>query len=105
MTGWDAILAAARAEREVFRAAAPSRDPGNARCCGESSRRMPRANSAGRIGSTKFASVEAFRAHVPVRSYEELGAWLARLSAGAPGILTQESVVALRGTGGRSAKS
>ena len=55
-----------------------------------------------------FATIESPRAYadcVPARNYEDFAGYVDEIAAGAPGVLTQEPVVALEPTGGSTAGS
>jgi GH3 auxin-responsive promoter len=100
VTGWQAILGTARSEREAFdRARAEPRSAQWSLLQG-----ILAANTESEFGRAhgfaEICSVEAFRAQVPVRGYDELRPWLDRVSNGEANILTREPVIAFEETGG-----
>jgi len=100
VSGWDEILAAALAQRDVFdQACATPRASQWAML-----RNILDANAAsefGRIhGFDSINSFEQFRSRVPIRTYEEFRPWLDRVSQGEAAVLTREPVIAWEETGG-----
>ena len=103
MSGWRAVLDAARAEHALF---------GRARATPRASqaallRQILAANAGTDFGRTHgFAdirTIDDFRARVPIRSYDALRPWLDRVASGETGILTCEPVIAFEETGGSTA--
>jgi hypothetical protein len=100
MTGWAAILDAAAAEYQHFRhACAQPRATQLARL-----RRILGANRDSAFGRAHgFANIDdldAFRAAVAIRGYDEVRPWVERAAAGEPAVLTADPVVAFEETGG-----
>jgi hypothetical protein len=100
VSGWRTILAAARSERDAF--AQSGAAPAEAQRALLSRILRDNATSAfGRAhGFDSIRSLDDFRAHVPVRHYDDLRPWLDRVAAGEGGVLTTAPVVAFEETGG-----
>lgn len=103
MTGWNEILAAARRERTAFDQACAAPRAAQALLL----RQTLAANADTAFGRTHgfsgIRSVEDFRACVPVRTYEELHPWFARIAQGEAGVLTRAPAIAFEETGGSTA--
>jgi hypothetical protein len=103
VNGWDRILVAARAQRDVFNLASAAPRASQRTLLWQ----ILRSNAGTEFGRAHrfedIRSVEEFRSRVPIRSYEELGPWLDRVSAGQAGVLTREPVIAFEETGGSRA--
>jgi GH3 auxin-responsive promoter len=103
VSGWRAVLAAARAEHALFeRARATPRASQEVLLA-----QIVAANSDtdfGRAhGFARIHSIDDFRARVPIRPYEGLRPWLDRVAAGETDVLTSEAVIAFEETGGSTA--
>jgi hypothetical protein len=100
MTGWAAILRAARAERDTFRQACAQP---RATQLALLKRILERgaASAFGRAhGFEGLDSLAAFRRQVPVRGYDGFKPWIDRVAAGEGAVLTAEPVIAFEETGG-----
>ena len=100
MSGWAAILGAARVEHEHFERAC--NDPSAAQIAllkrilaDNADTEFGRAHGFARIDST-----ERFRAQLPIQDYDALRPWIERAAAGESGLLTTEPVIAFEETGG-----
>jgi hypothetical protein len=100
MSGWAAILGAARVEHERFERACS-----NPRTAQIALLERILANNAdtdfGRAHRfARIDTVERFRSQVPIRDYDALRPWIERAAAGETGLLTAEPVIAFEETGG-----
>jgi hypothetical protein len=100
MNGWTPLLAAAHTERDRFARAARAPRSVQIRLL----QHILAANKGtefGRVhGFDRIESIEAFRAQVPIRSYDGLRPWIDRMAGGSANILTADPVVACEETGG-----
>jgi hypothetical protein len=100
VNGWDQILAAARAQRDVFDLACATPRASQWALL----RETLESNAGTEFGRThRFESIgsfEGFRSRVPIRTYEEFRPWLDRVSEGQSAVLTREPAVAYEETGG-----
>ena len=105
MTGWAAILDAAASEHESFRCACAQPRAAQLALL----RRILHQNrdtAFGRAhGFPKMDDLEAFRAAVPIRGYDELRPWVERAADGEQAVLTADPVVAFEETGGSTSGS
>jgi hypothetical protein len=100
MTGWAAILRAARAERDTFRqACAQPRATQLALLKRILERGAPSAFGRAH-GFAGIDSLAAFRRQMPVRGYDGFKPWIDRAAAGEGAVLTAEPVIAFEETGG-----
>jgi len=100
MTGWAAILRAARAERDTFRRAG-AQPRATQLVLLKHILERGRSSAFGRAhGFEDIGSVEAFRRQVPVRGYDGFKPWIDRVVAGEGAVLTAEPVIAFEETGG-----
>ena len=103
MSGWRAVLDAARAEHVSFDHARAAPRASQAALLAQ----ILAANSGTDFGRTHgFADIrtmDEFRARVPIRTYDALCPWLDRIVAGETGVLTSEAVIAFEETGGSTA--
>jgi hypothetical protein len=103
VSGWRAVLDAARAEHALFDRARATPRASQAALLGQ----ILTANAGTDFGRTHgFAdihTIDDFRARVPMRSYDALRPWLDRVAGGETGVLTSEAVVAFEETGGSTA--
>jgi GH3 auxin-responsive promoter len=100
MTGWAAILRAARAERDTFRQACAQP---RATQLALLKRILERGASSAFGRAHGFAGIDslaAFRRRVPVRGYDGFKPWIDRVAAGEGAVLTAEPVIAFEETGG-----
>jgi hypothetical protein len=100
MSGWAAILGAARVESEHFERAC--NDPRAAQIA--LLKRILADNADTEFGRAHgFARIDnagRFQAQVPIRDYDALRPWIERAAAGESGLLTAEPVIAFEETGG-----
>jgi GH3 auxin-responsive promoter len=101
--GWQPILEAARAQRDLFQRSCAAPRAAQLKLL----RRILDANAECEFGRTHhfkaIGSVAQYRARVPIRTYEQLQPWLDRIAAGEDSILMQERVIAFEETGGSRA--
>ncbi len=102
MKPWDAILTAARPVGERF--AAAMADPGAAQRA--LLQDIVKANAASEFGRAQgfagISSYEAYAARIPIRTYADHAADIARMANGERGVLTTDPVIAFEETGGTS---
>jgi hypothetical protein len=100
MSGWAAILGAARAE--CARLDHACRDPRRSQAA--LVRKILADNAGTAFGRAhdfdRIATIEQFRAQVPVREHDGLRPWIERVAAGQSGVLTSAPVIAFEETGG-----
>jgi GH3 auxin-responsive promoter len=100
MSGWAAILGAARAE--CARLDHACRGPRRSQTA--LLRKILADNAGTAFGRAHdfdhLASIEQFRARVPVRDHNGLRPWIERVASGQSGVLTSAPVVAFEETGG-----
>lgn len=100
MSMWRSILLAAHAENEAFKRARLAPRASQQRLLSDILQANAGTEFGRQHGFSAIDSFEAFRARVPIRTYDELRPWLDRVIAGEPSVLTREPVIALEETGG-----
>jgi hypothetical protein len=100
MSGWHSILAAARVENTAFKRAWAAPRASQWKLLHDILQTNAETAFGLRHGFGTIDSFEAFRARVPIRTYDQLRPWLERVAAGEPSALTREPVIAFEETGG-----
>lgn len=100
MSGWAAILGAARVENVSFARASDEVRAAQIALL----ERILAENAASEFGHAhgfdRIDTVERFRARVPIRDHDALRPWIERSATGERGLLTTEPVIAFEETGG-----
>jgi len=103
VSGWRAVLAAARAEHVLFDRARAAPRAAQAALLAQILAANAGTDFGRSHGFADIRTIDEFRARVPIRPYDALRPWLDRVVSGETGVLTSEAVIAFEETGGSTA--
>lgn len=100
MSGWDTLLAAARAPSAALAAALAAPEQAQRALLLDIVRSNADTEFGRRHGFAAIRTLQDYRAAVPIRDYEAVRPWIERMAAAEPNLLVADPPVAFEETGG-----